>query len=473
MSRRLPHTLKATVRQSVYLILSVLLCARALSVGAQGRAIVRVYHGDDAKSAIVTLVENGTSYEKKETQLEFVRPAGSQVCIEVVNPHPLVYSYSLGTRIDTTKFDLAAVASLSEVLLQTIGDAGLSVGVSAAADITGIKSHSVQALKYVNTPDSTSWWLKYLGQMTKLHGEAKQAQDSAAASDIPRSYKEVADGDTEFLRAKTFITKTLSREAGHFNDPSLASTFERYFADAKAAAAQSADTATLGRHLLEALRVASDQIVKTVGSFRSTWERTGSAVQECLTLGTEPTTVKLRVTRRDSAKAGPRTTGEPVSVKITPSYVRPWLKVVPVAYTVFLRDVRRFDIVDGVVKQDTDDETFDYRVGGMLALKLKEIGDDKSAAISIGLGSNLLGGGKAFEELLIGGLATYRDLFTIGIGWGQVKVRDVLQSPATDGTALPSGKSLSDLLAERDKSGVFLLFNLTGLKLALPKAGSK
>jgi len=195
---------------------------------------------------------------------------------------------------------------------------------------------------------------------------------------------------------------------------------------------------------------------------------TSGEVKRCGTVGEGTTTLNLTATRRGDGTAA-RMTGEVLEVVVEPTFVRPIVEVVPIAYLVSIRNAPGFEIDDGKIARVEEDDSFEGRLGAMLALQPWSFGKRKEVALGVGIGSNLFTGADTFSEVFASVLVSYRDVFRLGVGWGRADVEGArLGDELSEGDALPEDTQLSDVLETKAFDGFFLVVNVSGFKLPIP-----
>lgn len=456
-------------------VVALALAASAAPLSGQGRIIYQVHHGSPSGIRITARVDNGTVAGKSETRLEDVVAAGREVCFEVTNPNPALYTYGLASNAAVTPAAELPTGGLVSFLKNALPVVPANVTKAASAD-PGFRYFYFETVTGETQPDPKAWFADYVSALSDLGADVEKARNAARQSDLPDSGN--AEGGTGagtgagYGSARQALA-ALGSGAGRFNDGNLETTLLGLYktAQSRLQALPGASGDTAATYLLEVLRTHGESLANTRNQIRTAFAAPADRVLQCKAVGAEPVTLSLRIDRRDPALAKNRAVGDSVvRVAIRPAYVRPWLEVMPVAYSVFSRNVPEFDVQDGMVTRRDDGEQFEFRTGGMLALRVLELGETREAALHIGAGSNLLGGGKALSEFYVGALFTYRDGFRIGLGWGQAQMPDRLKSPAKVGDPLPAGLSLKDAIIEDDRSAFFLIFNLADLSLPIGRS---
>ncbi|HEX6942513.1 MAG TPA: hypothetical protein VF128_06265 [Gemmatimonadaceae bacterium] len=349
---------------------------------------------------------------------------GDSICIAVRNAHSVFYAYSLETIVDTTKESLPVLTPLVALLR---GQLPPGVGAEGRVDPNGVADPAVKEFHEIFSP---------------LSIQIAIAQDSVRLSDDP---------DLGITLAKRAV-RTISNE---LPDAAPDAWFDR-----------NKPKTPVDSMVRVALRAYGRALIAARKSLKTTYApNAAETVVRCAAVGTGKTTIKLRI--KKSAESGARFTSDnALSVVVQPRYQRSAVEGVAGILLGFVRNVPSFSVTNGVVAVDSSIDSRITRPGGFVVMNLVRQGPYAiGPALGVGIGSD---GKPARSDLLLGAIASYKDLLRIGVGFGTSKVTIGLKDPAAAGQPLPNGAKLDDLLVQDDRRAWYILVAIPALQIKSP-----
>lgn len=436
-------------------------------LAGQERTIVRFYHGIPGDARAVEVVRDGRVEQAAGNRVFLILPQDAEICVEVINAHPIFYDYSFGVELDTTQITLPDVANFLAFLRRQLPDPAVVSALQAAGlDATQTADSLLRADLYGyfrSLHAEPQWWWEYAGNLKILNEQVLLARQTAERSDQPQSYPAQPGEEKDFRWARERILG-LPATPGHFNDPDLEGTLTAWFAEARMRM-EAGNPAPEDRILLEALRTFGESLLHARDALLTAFREASPVFKTCLQVQAFRSIYWLGVASRGTESQTRRAVGPRLlEIVVEPAFRRPVLELIPVAYALYRRNVAEFAVVDGRIRRTIDSDHFEFRVGGMLLANVKTFGARQEFAVGAGLGSNLFGTDAALSEFFLGALLSYRDLLRVGMGWGLASHRG-LEAGLQPGDPLPEGKSLEDVLVDDDVSALFLVFSLKGIPL--------
>jgi hypothetical protein len=101
-----------SLRRWVPAVLTTICTAMSLHGQQQEQAVVTFYHGRAGESRALSADWGGDTHNVLRGRFTSVLPAGSEVCVRVLNANPILYSYTLNAQVDTVTEKLPDVSSL-------------------------------------------------------------------------------------------------------------------------------------------------------------------------------------------------------------------------------------------------------------------------------------------------------------------------------------------------------------------------
>lgn len=439
--------LKHTKRGILILLGCFAIVSFAKYVFPQKRIRYQFYHGKQGSSKIVKKIVDGKAIPFDENRDHITVPPDCEICVEIINSHPVFYSYRVGVEVTPLEIKPPDLSSFLDFINNLI----------EKTEIAQIKARTL-------TKDLQTWLENYVQKITTLADIIEEAQLTSNKSEEPAEYP---FKETSYERARKDIYEKLGDDISLFEGMKPEEAIKKWYKDALGAIPTLNDQPLVRtyRTIVDALYVYSQTLLELRNSVLKSYEYDRPFIRECIKIGDGLTTVRLKINNKSEKKTDAvRDTGDTDLLEIVamPEFKRPRMEIVPVAYYTFVKDYSEFSVIDGIVNRTMDNERFEFRFGAMLATNVYSFSKSKELALSIGLGSNLFGGGKALSEYFLGAFISYRDIFRFGLGWGAAKIPE-LKGGAVVGQPLPQGKSLDDFLGHDDKSAIFIVFSLKGI----------
>lgn len=459
----------------------------ATPAAAQDQLILQFYHGKNRESGPATYEMNDGVRPTLKRRINQPMAEGSEVCVRIVNPHPVLYGYSLAVAVDTTPPPAPEGISAFLSPLNTVfgaqgsalaGTAELTGATFIPAD-AGVGSSDARIAVAGLRADEDTYFdqiEELREQLDDLAADIKAAQEAARASDQPEvlvhgaggiaTSAPPADGKGGLAYAQQAM-RALPGEPGRFNDDKLAETLKNAQASLDAALK---DAPEGYKRFAQLLYERGATLMQVRNALRATYIGATLPGPICETVKRGRNTVTLRVVRRDTLLTPARDTGAALlTATVATYYPRPLLELIPVAYGIYSPRVAEFEVRDSVVRRDEAD-AYRFRGGTMLVINPLMFGPDRSIALGGGLGLGFGGGDEAVSDFIVGALLSYRNYFRVGIGGGWAELPRRLKAPAQEGAPLPANAGkLDDLVETRRKGALFAIFQLAGLSVPIIK----
>ena len=437
---------------------------------------VTVYHGLNDSRGIRVQEGEGEEQWRSVRSLPLSLDRGSQVCVEVVNAHPILYAYSIETDVDTTStegYDFSAITAVLNPLLDATQAA--TSGASALSALSALAASASKADGGEQlVPDGGFGWLEaYQGRIGALAGEIRDVRKAVVESASPERYDPVSHLlATNEERGVTYARRVVNDDWGDFalfDDPDLGQIIAAWKTEA------TEEVATLPSELqetfagvVEALYQQSRALLSARNTLQAAYAEVSPLWRDCAAVGEGLTTLTLGVQPRDtSIVKSQRDTGPVFKVVATPHYAREAVEIIPIAFAAVTDDVPAFSIRDGAVVREAGEEA-NFGAGMMVVANAFEFGPRRSLSVGAGLGVALIGDDRLFSGLYATPMLSFLDTFRVGVGYGFHRVASGLKSPAVVGQPLPADAGeLNDLLEIRSRGSLFVTFSITGLGIPL------
>jgi hypothetical protein len=317
---------------------------------------------------------------------------------------------------------------------------------------------------------------EYMTKISLLDADVARARRAIIASAEPESLEPTTlvlqPGDKKGLSHIKQVIAQLGEEEspGRFGDEKLEETVKGWKTIAeKRFGGKPKDYV---QKLIDLLNQRATAVLASRNAIRTTYAGLGGTYRECQKVGAGTTTLSLAIQAKDTAQFGKaRDTGTPIIVTARSEYQRELLEVLPIGFLTFPSHKTGFGIENGLVAENVkyaNDVAF--RAGLMLASSPFRFGEINEFAMGFGIGTGLVGDSKpALSEFLVGALGSWRDWLRVGLGYGFSQTPKALKNGATLGSALPlstENKKLDDFIDTEAARSFFLLFTISGLKLA-------
>jgi hypothetical protein len=459
------------------------------------------YHGKDGGSS---LVGRGTSilyFLQDGKQLRHALPTGSQVCVTVLNAHPVNYTYALGVAIDTTRPTVPALSAPFTALAGHFKRTERGSDQSAVAKLFQ-EMYNISAFKASEErPDAKAAPelspVSDLGTAVRdLAEEVEAVETVAKASDDPEGLTAIdAQGAALVTGYRTVLAAIQAKPdgAGRFRSgkEKLTGHFEKLAAAAtekinkaketqttQARTAHAAESDALRNRLAEiekeakllliikdALLDQGKELATKAGSLTTAFSAKGR-VELCGKVGNGPTTVTLKIAPRDGGFGSGRDVKEAVSQEIIlrPPYERETVSIHPIALVAMAGSVPQFQVENGTLTGPRDDDLA-YRIGAAVNVNLFSFGPDGMGGFGIALGAGLVASSEVVSDLFVGPVVSLRDVVRIGIGVGASRFPSKVKGMTVGQPFDANAGKLEDLIETSMRRSYQLIFVLPGIKL--------
>lgn len=445
------------MREKQLLTMIIIFFMGSILIFSQEDTKIQIFHGKEGKSTIYQLTENGDKTPKEGKRLVLVKPINNEIRVEVINCNHLFYNYSFTSKIDSFKAPNINIAQFTNTLSSitskpsVTSKSGFTVGANSNNDF------QLEA-KEVKCNDTSSQINKIMCKIEYLEKQYEMLKEYIKDSEEPNYTLVTKENRTELEEAINKIAKIGKNSDVNVNNNQLKEDVENWFKDIDK---------KNNNKLINIIKTYSLNLINEIQSYKKEIAENVKPISEVFKVNDGITTIKLNVSfknKEDQTRKPNREIGaNVVEIIIKSEYERPTVELVPVAYSAYSRDITNYDIKNGVVTEEHKREKFNFRVGGMLSLNFYNFGERKEFGTSIGLGSNIFGGGTVFSEFFLGGFLSYRDKYRVGIGWGMSNISEKLKSGAIVGQTLPQNSGLSDYIEKEEINSWFLIFSVTGL----------
>jgi len=399
-----------------------------------------VYHGS-GNTTQVFRASDKNSVLNPTIKLE----QGEVLTVTVVNPNPLLYSYTLKTADIEIKTEEKEVTDLLATFSTIL--ASRSTGFSA----------TVQT--------NTNRYKNIIEQLTK---DINQAKTYIINSDTPESIAQALafDPTVGFRKALTDINGMPNTQY-RFNNANLLSDLNAL-----------ADSAGVDTFEKEAFKLLNSSLVEKINEIKkqTSFATTQTIWRQDFKISDKSTQISIEIEKIDKNNNTLRRDGNasaPFVINVAvvePYFKRAILELVPVANITYAGDYNEFYLEDNIVKSRERSKTT-INSGIILNVNIKRFGDTKEMAVGLGPGYKFNSQGNDFENFYLSALFSYKNFLRIGAGFGYSQVpTDELKGGIQVGDALPADISdLNDLIQYKEKPSVFLTISFTGLNLTKKK----
>lgn len=411
------------------------------------RYTVQIYHG--ATVAILGVV-NALEAPVAVPQ-PWVVAQGSEVCLQVVNAHPLFYTYALGVAIDSSvpadETLPTSVAELAKLFIK--GSAGAA---SASA---------------LSVPGTTGSWLSdYVDQVSRLEQELSDARALVARSQEPEP-KDAAEGAPEGKGLQWLQQQFRGYRRGidSIGSPSIREAAAGWARTARDAAAKEKDAGPASTTVLNAIENYAKRTIDDFVALRDAVQAASPTWQACTTIGRHPTSLTLSITTKEAKPA--RAVGASLkSVTVEPEYKWKTLELAPMGLAVWIPGAVHATLAsDSTVALD-DDNDVRVRAGAVMVLHLRAYGARKDRSLGVLGGVGLIDGSSSTTgkpDFYLGAAMRFKDVFGVGAAF-VIAQRPVLRSGVKEDQPLPAKfATIGDATRNGWRSGVALLFTIRGI----------
>lgn len=450
------------MRTTISSALALSLMALGVSSAHAGAQDVRikVYHGDRTSRAIE--IDRGSgAMRTSNSRFNLVLPVGNEVCVEVVNSHPVLYRYALNASVDTTSPPAPDFSAVVSVLNQA-----LAVDIPLPTDRPEMRPELLPMVR--GDMGDQSWQNRYYAAMKSLMDDLEEISRAIQQSDLPEplqlSDRVLVSPDTVGRGFAHAVRALETRRAGpfQFHDPQLA---ERVKALTDTVSVE-VRAMTNGREtlMLDLLSQRFTALVEQRNTIRNAYMASRPSWEGCRKLEAGTNTLTLSVQRADTAMARRRDVGDSIlTIHATTQYARPYLEMVPLALGRRASDVASLSLRNGVLTLDRDVD-YGFRVGTAAVLNLFHAGERKEISFGPLLGIGVGGEGAVLSDFYAGAAFGLEDWFRVGAAWGWSRVPNRMVRPELLGTAPPENLGdFSELLEPGWRDGVYLIFSIRGL----------
>jgi len=447
---------------------------------------VLIYHGGDTKSGIITdkNPQEKTHVDVK-SRYKITQNKDDVVRIEVWNPNPYFYKYSIKTKnVDPPK-PPAELEKLSAIV-DAVVPSGIIPKTKTEIKDDKLKSN-IQALDGSNPTIEDNIILPIinaynnaiknnidtLNKMIQIINDSKRAEsiDKLPVGNSTTTYgfkdtkAKLNDSEFERYRNKEGFNKILDEEFQQLSTKLLDTLKNLKGKDSKNEKTY-IEFETLFKDLIlpalkeypKTLMAESHQdIVKFINTPQT-------PVYFDVVVPEEGIEIVIITDEIRSPKDGTRDTAIIAHINITTEYVRPVLEIVPLLYMVSKPNTKSFSIKDSAVIE-TQGDYFDFRIGSVLMMNFFTW---DSFALGIGVGSNLgIGTEWNVDLLAIVGLS-YRDWLRVGVGFSRAFIPSKLKNYTSENNSLPNyadETDMNDLIIKEPFGTLVFTLSFTGIGL--------
>jgi hypothetical protein len=206
-------------------------------------------------------------------------------------------------------------------------------------------------------------------------------------------------------------------------------------------------------------------LVQAVESIKKEYLSASPTVKRCTKVADGLNTIQLYAQRRDTSlvKSGTRDLGVIQQAEVrSPRMNRPALELLVAPYSaIALENVRSYSLDADSLLQAQAEDASSFGVGPMGLINLVRTPD-----ISLGLGGGLgLGKDKVVSGYYVSAVASYRDLFRLGLGVGWARFSDKLSSSVKLDSKLPGSLSLDKAIESRNVRAFFVTISVKGMSV--------
>lgn len=426
---------------------------------------ILVYHGQGSASGVVRSRDGlrATTPDAGKVYL----PVGSRLCFDVQNALSARYIYDVKTVVDTTPPklpDFSLIATALQALFPTTNTKVLvpkTVGGKTFLMLEPTSSKEIEKPWHANYADSLGSIIKGIDSATKLVNEA----------DIPEDLAEInlaARTRSTGLGAVQRELLALPGDEARIWSPRLAEDLEGWY---KLYAPRTGADGMI----LESLHSLGKQLLAASKTLRTNYLDATSISRTCDTVRTGVNTLTLIASARDTTRANVRTLKNIAHITVEPPFDRKAITMSPMAMFAMVDDVPHFIIgSDSTVRRDPQHESI-TRIGTAVHLNAWQFREDHSWVVGpmLGIGFGTGNDKKLLADLMVGATLGYRDAIRVGFGLGQTRVPDYIKSPAAEGTRLPAGTLLNDVVGTNMRQTKYIVLTLNGLNLDIPGVTGK
>lgn len=448
---------------------------------------VLIYHGGNSRSGIIA----GNNPQEKahvevQSKYKMTQNKNDVVRIEVWNPNPYFYKYSIKTKnVDPPKppAELGGLSAITNAVVPSgiipksetritnttlLNNVGISVNGPDATIEKNIIAPLIDEYKKAFEHSKT-----ILNEMIKIINDSKdpesvnkpQNPDLQVSAGFYVAKRKFNDTMFNGFRRKDDFSKILDAEFQKLSDTLLIKLRESKIKDPSNEKVytelESFYTDLILPALKEYPKIVMGEAHQKVIEFIDTPE---TPIYFDVVVPAEGIEIDLiahdirmpNKHRRDTAIIG--------HVSITTEYERPVLEIVPLLYMVSKPNTKSFSIKDSTVIE-TQGDYFDFRIGSVLMMNFFTW---DSFALGIGVGSNLgIGTEWNVDLLAIVGLS-YRDWLRVGVGFSRAFIPSKLKNYTSENNSLPNyadETDMNDLIIKEPFGTLVFTLSFTGIGL--------
>ncbi len=419
--------MKITLQILIALLINLTVCSQTQ---------LFVYHGRTGESSVYDA--NQKPVNKPAIKIK----QGDSVLVNIVNPNPLLYNY-------TVKFENLSLESEDK----------------SVTDLLNVFSKILSARVNPNGFVITST-ADYKDAITILVDDINKAKKIILDSDIPESPNEAMNLiRSAGLRKALDDISNLANDKYHFNNINLLSDLNTVSDLASTQDFEKQAFRLLNASLVEKVNeIKKNTSPQTISSTLKTQIKATDSVRRIyLVINKIDKTNNLK---RDGAK------GDYVLevATLVPLYKRSVLEIVPVANFIFSKSNREFYLDNNIIQERFKTKTT-TAPGAILNINVARFGETKEMSIGIGPGYKFSSKGDALENFYFSSLFSYKNFIRVGLGFGFAQFpTEELKGGVKAGQPLPSSiANLNDILQYEEKPSIFLTISFTGLNLTSKK----
>jgi hypothetical protein len=441
---------------------NLLQAQQAAVVPANRKRTITLHHGDSQVSTMWLENENGGLVHA--VPATWLLSPGTSVCVRVPNANPAFYQYSLSAIVDSAAIRTSMVSGLSiDVLKKALGIMGAQP--LAAASLEGVDPESYERPRWL------ARYASQLGQLraTILTGEsiAKQSENAepmaSPFSPAPlggKGYAWARDSLRSLIPLGTLEENLAAYHKLAKDSAALYMTAPQPSTDETAewaeANARFEEYKVWSSVALEALKAYGDALAQQakvlLGRFNApaVWE-------SCKEIGPDPELISLQIRRTEKGDPLRRVGDQSFRISASPRYDWKTVNLTTGPILIYSSGARSFS-----TKGDTiavEDDRVRVRGSAGILVHLTSFGAIRDRSLSVMVGIGALDASSSTSRLvdgLVGAMVRIRDDIGVGAGIGWATRPTELRLDLEDGSTLPPGAKLENLVRNRQLFSFFI-----------------
>jgi len=420
-----------------YYLFAFLFLGMGMSASAQVQ--FKVYHGASGESQVYD------NLDKQVTKPIIRMQQGETFTVKVINPNPILYSYSLKYETVIIDSDDKAITDLFSTFNKIISARTGGAAFTAKSSTTDTYKNAINAL---------------IKDINDAKGYIRQS-DKPELPDDALKYSRL--GGFRFALDKI---NSMPDDQFRFNNTSLLVDLNSL-----------SDQASVDDIEKQAFKLLNSSLVEKVNEIKkqTNFQSTQTIWQKDFKVSDSAQKIKLVISKIDKNNTALIRDGNGKDFElelgtVIPFYKRSVLELVPVVNFVFSKDVREFYLDNNLVQNRMKSKTT-TNAGMVLNVNFARFGEAKEMSVGIGPGYKFDSSGDTFENFYLSAMFSYKSFLRIGFGVGFAQFpSDELKNGVKVGQSLPANiPNLNDLIQYQEKPSAFLTLSFTGLSLTKKK----